>query len=398
METIYGNDTNIFDYYWSDNLTSFSLKYSKTLLETLWKNGKWEIPLYSIIFFLAVVGNIVVILTLVKNIRMRTNTNVFLLNLAVSDLILAVLCMPFTLIGTLLRDFVFGETMCKLVPYLQATSVAVSVWTLVAISIERYYAICHPLRSRRWQTLSHAYHLICYIWTGSTITMLPIFILTELQPTNKGRHKCREKWPNGDYERIYNLLLDLLLLLIPLLALGVTYYLISITLWRDLSKKSEDVSYQRHEENSKREKNSSYDLSDEYNPNNNNNITTGRNKKKLKREIILNDVTKLEVFQSIKSCSSISLRHNNYERSLRKKQLVIKMLFVVVLEFFVCWTPLYVINTLALFWPHLVYRGKIGYKMISFCQLLAYTSGCCNPITYCFMNKGFRTWKKKKEQ
>ena len=66
------------------------------------------------------------------------------------------------------------------------------------------------------------------------------------------------------------------------------------------------------------------------------------------------------------------------------------MLFVVVLEFFVCWTPLYVINTLALFWPHLVYRGKIGYKMISFCQLLAYTSGCCNPITYCFMNKGFR--------
>lgn len=89
------------------------------VLEALWENGKLEIPLYSAIFFLAVVGNVSVILTLAKNRGMRTNTNVFLLNLAVSDLILAVLCMPFTLVGTLLRDFVFGEWMCKLVPFFQ---------------------------------------------------------------------------------------------------------------------------------------------------------------------------------------------------------------------------------------------------------------------------------------
>lgn len=113
------NGTDVFDYFWTDNLSEvFPGKYSDAF-HTLWKNGKWEIPLYSIIFLLAVVGNILVILTLVKNIRIRTNTNVFLLNLAISDLIVAVLCMPFTLIGTLLRDFVFGETMCKLVPFMQ---------------------------------------------------------------------------------------------------------------------------------------------------------------------------------------------------------------------------------------------------------------------------------------
>lgn len=65
------------------------------------------------------------------------------------------------------------------------------------------------------------------------------------------------------------------------------------------------------------------------------------------------------------------------------------MLFVVVLEFFICWTPLYVINTIALFNPTLVYH-TFGYSSISFCQLLAYSSSCCNPITYCFMNRGFR--------
>ncbi|XP_050507684.1 cholecystokinin receptor type A-like [Diabrotica virgifera virgifera] len=50
---------------------------------------------------------------------MRTITNLFLLNLAISDLLLGVLCMPFTLIGALLRDFVFGSVMCKLLPFLQ---------------------------------------------------------------------------------------------------------------------------------------------------------------------------------------------------------------------------------------------------------------------------------------
>lgn len=81
--------------------------------------GRVQIPLYAGIFLLAVAGNSLVILTLVHNQRMRTITNVFLLNLAVSDLLLGVLCMPFTLVGTLLRDFVFGEVMCKCLPYLQ---------------------------------------------------------------------------------------------------------------------------------------------------------------------------------------------------------------------------------------------------------------------------------------
>lgn len=82
-------------------------------------SGRLEIPLYAIILLLAVVGNGLVILTLVQNRRMRTITNVFLLNLAVSDILLGVFCMPFTLVGTLLRDFVFGEFMCKFVPFLQ---------------------------------------------------------------------------------------------------------------------------------------------------------------------------------------------------------------------------------------------------------------------------------------
>lgn len=84
-----------------------------------WDSIKWLLTMYSIIFLLATLGNSLVILTLVQNKRMRTITNVYLLNLAISDLFLGVFCMPFTLVGMILRNFIFGEIMCKLLPYLQ---------------------------------------------------------------------------------------------------------------------------------------------------------------------------------------------------------------------------------------------------------------------------------------
>lgn len=68
-----------------------------------------------------------------------------------------------------------------------AASVAVSAWTLVVISVERYYAICHPLRSRRWQTLSHSYKLIAAIWCGSLVSMSPIAFFSRLIPISQGK-------------------------------------------------------------------------------------------------------------------------------------------------------------------------------------------------------------------
>lgn len=76
-----------------------------------------RIILYSLVFLLSVLGNLLIIVVLIVNKRMRTVTNSFLLSLAISDLMMAIFCMPFSLIPSLLEDFIFGATMCKTVAY-----------------------------------------------------------------------------------------------------------------------------------------------------------------------------------------------------------------------------------------------------------------------------------------
>jgi cholecystokinin-like receptor len=74
---------------------------------------------YTIIFIAALIGNISVLITLIFTRRLRTVTNAFLTNLAISDLLLGIFCMPFTLAGSISRNFMFGPLMCKLIPYFQ---------------------------------------------------------------------------------------------------------------------------------------------------------------------------------------------------------------------------------------------------------------------------------------
>ncbi|XP_076273639.1 cholecystokinin receptor-like isoform X2 [Rhynchophorus ferrugineus] len=348
-----------------------------------YETGKFQIPFYGIIFLLAVIGNTLIILTLAQNRRMRTVTNLFLLNLAVSDLLLGVFCMPFTLIGALLRDFVFGEAMCKLIPFLQACSVSVGAWTLVAISVERYYAICHPLRSLAWQTISHAYKTILAIWVGSFLCMMPIALLSRLKPTKLGNHKCREDWISLEYEKAYNLFLDLILMVFPLAVLAVTYSLIIRTLWKGI----------KTERAQRAQATSSVDVYVHLQGTSTTTWST-RNRATVRQpqwKTVRNwsDDSNSLVSSNGSRKLITGLRRTNAERSLCNKKRVIKMLCVVVLEFFICWTPLYIINTVVLFDKDFVYNN-IGYTGISFLQLLAYTSSCCNPITYCFMNCGFR--------
>lgn len=326
------------------------------------QDGYIRITLYSIIFILSVVGNGLVILTLVQNQRMRTVTNVFLLNLSVSDLLLAVLCMPFTIIPQLMRNFIFGEFMCVTIRYFQAVSVGVSCFTLVTISLERYFAIVEPLRSRRWQTRSHSYKCIMGIWLLAFVLMIPIAASQEvIQIGNSNRYACREIWPKNlqEVEIAYSVSLCAILFVIPLFIMALAYGRIAYGLWVDISQQvidnTESIQYKLSKEEG---------LGSQTTP-----LREGHHQKN--------------------GGDHVSLRHSNLHHCVASRRRVIRMLFVIVMEYFVCWTPLYICSTWKII-HYLSIHELVSNLAWSLMLLLAYVSSFVHPVTYCFMNKNFR--------
>ena len=92
---------------------------------------------YVVIMFLSIVGNSLVIVVIGRNQKMRTVTNMFLLSLAVSDMLVAVLNMPFQLNFYLQNEWTLGEFLCKFSKYIQGVVIVVSIFTLAAIALDR---------------------------------------------------------------------------------------------------------------------------------------------------------------------------------------------------------------------------------------------------------------------
>ncbi|XP_065145117.1 cholecystokinin receptor type A [Paramisgurnus dabryanus] len=337
-------------------------------------NHTVRIVLYVIIFLLSFIGNSLIITVLVRNRRMRTVTNLFLLSLAISDLMLCLFCMPFTLIPNIMKDFIFGKGMCKVATYFMGISVSVSTFNLVAISLERYSAICKPFASRTWQTKSHAAKVITATWVVSFLLMLPYPIGSTLVPfirsNNSTGNMCRLVWPS-DVMQTWSVLLLLILFLVPGIIMMTAYGLTSLELYKGIKfemanrKSNREKEYStaslRHGDSdgcyfqaSKRKR------SDASNPSpSNSKIKIGR------------------------VCS------NSSTANLMAKKRVIRMLLVIVGLFFLCWTPIFVVNAWRAFDRRSADRLLSG-APISFIHLLSYTSACVNPIVYCFMNKRFR--------
>ncbi|XP_070968391.1 cholecystokinin receptor-like [Oncorhynchus clarkii lewisi] len=345
-----------------------------------------RILLYSVIFLLSVFGNLLIIVVLTVNKRMRTVTNSFLLSLAVSDLMMAVFCMPFTLIPNMLEDFIFGAAMCKTVTYFMGLSVSISTFSLVAIAIERYSAICNPLKSRVWQTRSHAYRVIAAIWVLSLVMMVPYPVFSHLKsfpkPDRTTGHMCRLEWPSGGVEQTWYMLLLLILFFIPGVVMIVAYGLISRELYRGMK-----FELDQNRENSSLKNGVNTTVTTSNNDTDDDGCYIQIPKKPPSME--LSTLTTPTLAPPKPRVSAEHPRSNTSEAKLLAKKRVIRMLIITAILFFLCWMPLYTANTWKAFHISSAHRLLSG-APISFIHLLSYTSVCVNPVIYCFMNTRFR--------
>lgn len=154
-----------------------------------------QYTLFAIIFAVSTIGNILVCLVVLGTKRMRTTRNFLLVNLAVSDLTVALLCIPFDLVLKITApNWPLGAAMCKLLWPSMTLVTNSSAVTLAVISFDRYRAIVRPTKARL--TTRQTGFIIGAIWVVSLLLVLPyVFALKVID------NSCDEEWPSNTTQK-----------------------------------------------------------------------------------------------------------------------------------------------------------------------------------------------------
>ncbi|XP_067295253.1 type-2 angiotensin II receptor [Pseudorasbora parva] len=136
--------------------------------------------LYSLIFLLGFLGNMLVLCVLYHSSGRRTVANTYLMNLAMSDL-LFLSSLPFWAVYySLDYNWVFGKIMCKLCGGLVTINVYASIFFITCMSVDRYHAIVYPLHSQSSRSINQARLVSGIIWVVAALTTLPTVVFRDI--------------------------------------------------------------------------------------------------------------------------------------------------------------------------------------------------------------------------
>uniref|UniRef100_A0A8C6UTJ1 Thyrotropin-releasing hormone receptor n=1 Tax=Neogobius melanostomus TaxID=47308 RepID=A0A8C6UTJ1_9GOBI len=179
---------------------------------------------------MGIVGNVMVVLVVFTTRHMRTPTNCYLVSLAIADLTVLVAAGLPNVADSLTGTWVFGHAGCLGITYLQYLGINVSSCSITAFTVERYIAICHPIKAQTVCTVSRAKRIITGVWIFTCIYCMQWLFLVDIQVGPDGHVLCGYRVKRDLYLPIY--LIDFAIFyVIPLLLAIVLYGLIARILY-----------------------------------------------------------------------------------------------------------------------------------------------------------------------
>ncbi|XP_039978161.1 thyrotropin-releasing hormone receptor b [Xiphias gladius] len=300
--------------------------------------------LLFVICALGIVGNVMVILVVLTTKHMRTPTNCYLVSLAVADLMVLTAAGLPTIADSLFGSWVFGHYGCLCITYFQYLGINASSCSITAFTIERYIAICHPIKAQFLCTLSRAKKIILFVWAFTSLYCVMWFYLSDIQEVvydNITVVTCGYRVPRKFYLPVYFFDFGVFFVL-PLLLSAVLYGLIARILF--LNPLPSDPKDKRNRKKG--------------------GLHSGQ--------------------ANSKSIGCKNSRHSSSTATSRRQ--VTKMLAVVVILFALLWMPyrtLVVINSF-------LDRAYLDHWFLLFCRICVYLNSAINPVIYNAMSQKFR--------
>ncbi|KAL4630657.1 delta-type opioid receptor-like [Arapaima gigas] len=142
------------------------------------------VVVYMVVCVLGLVGNCLVMYVNLRYTKMKTATNIYIFNLALADsLVLATL--PFQGTDVFLGFWPFGNFLCKVVISIDYYNMFTSTFTLTVMSVDRYIAVCHPVKALDMRTPHKAKVVNVCVWALASAIGVPAMVMgdVEIEPT-----------------------------------------------------------------------------------------------------------------------------------------------------------------------------------------------------------------------
>lgn len=191
---------------------------------------------YLLIFLIGLSGNLLTCTVIARRKKMRNPTNLYLLSLASSDLLVLLFGMPLEIYELWQNyPFPFGEGGCYFKTFLFETVCFASILNVTALSVERYIAVLHPLKTRYLSTNQHVKRVITIVWVVSMICAIPntalhgIFYLPQRVEESAICTVLKPIW-------IYNMIMQITTVcffFVPMMVISMLYLVMGLHLGRE---------------------------------------------------------------------------------------------------------------------------------------------------------------------
>lgn len=172
-----------------------------------------------------IIGNILVCVTVCLVRKLRRPCNYLLVSLAVSDLCVAILVMPFAMFSEIKGKWIFGEIVCNLWVSFDVISCTASILNLCMISVDRYYAITKPLEYGIKRTPKRMILCVILVWCfAACISLPPLLIIGNEHSEVDERGHVNQEVCIVSQDFGYQLYATLCSFYIPLTVMIVVYY------------------------------------------------------------------------------------------------------------------------------------------------------------------------------